>query len=251
MVKTRRSGKLNLRLGNSRFCDDEDSDIEYEEEYDSGPSDSNLTSRGIFRLCGEVSEGNSNVLIDQLMLYMAQRQEGINAVNAAIVGEESEERIENYKALLEKFSNQKVKLTLSTYGGSSMETFGLFDILKLIEKEGITVQTFGYGKVMSAGALLLSAGTKGERILTSNCRVMIHSVGAECGGFLRTIKNDVEEVEALQEIYISRLAENSHMKKKEIQQLFQSSENLYLSAEEAVKRGLADKIASSFSFLVD
>jgi ATP-dependent Clp protease protease subunit len=64
-------------------------------------------------------------------------------------------------------------LYINTPGGSASDMFAIYDVLKKIEKEN-QVSTYGIGKVMSAGVLILAAGTKGKRHISENCRVMMH-----------------------------------------------------------------------------
>ena len=55
------------------------------------------------------------------------------------------------------------------------EMFALYDLMRMV-REDCGIHTFGIGKVMSAGVLLLAAGTKGERRIGKNCRIMLHRV---------------------------------------------------------------------------
>jgi ATP-dependent protease ClpP protease subunit len=98
------------------------------------------------------------------------------------------------------------------------------------------------GKVMSAGVLILAAGTKGKRKIGRNCRVMIHSVIAGNHGSLPNLINEMEAIQDLQDLYIERLVEETNMTKKQMKKLLEQKVNIYLSAEEAVKYGIADII---------
>ena len=104
------------------------------------------------------------------------------------------------------------------------------------------INTIGLGNVMSAGVLLLAAGTKGKRKIGRNCRVMIHSVIAGNHGSLHSLINEMEAVEQLQEMYTAALIEETKMTRSRLKKMLERKVNVYLSAEEAVKLGIADII---------
>jgi ATP-dependent Clp protease protease subunit len=119
--------------------------------------------------------------------------------------------------------------------------FALYDIMRLT-KTKCDIETFGLGKVMSAGVLILAAGTKGKRKIGKNCRVMIHNVMAGSVGSLHNLENEIKEIKYIQQSYISALSEESGMPVKKLQKLLNRKVNVYLSAEEAVNLGIADII---------
>ena len=138
-------------------------------------------------------------------------------------------------------NKRDIEFYLSTYGGSADDMFALYDMMKIVE-EDTDIATIGMGKVMSAGVLILAAGTKGKRKIGRNCRVMIHSVIAGNHGSLPNLINEREAIQDLQELYIERLVEETNMTKKQMKKLLEQKVNIYLSAEEAVKHGIADII---------
>ena len=138
-------------------------------------------------------------------------------------------------------NKRDIEFYLSTYGGSADDMFALYDMMKIVE-EDTDIVTIGMGKVMSAGVLILAAGTKGKRKIGRNCRVMIHSVIAGNHGSLPNLINEMEAIQDLQELYIERLVEETKMTKKQMKKLLEQKVNIYLSAEEAVKHGIADII---------
>ena len=134
-----------------------------------------------------------------------------------------------------------IEFYLSTYGGSADDMFALYDIMRTIREES-EIHTLGLGKVMSAGVLLLAAGTKGNRRIAKNCRVMIHSVAAGNHGNLQDLTNELEAISDLQEMYTSCLVAETNMTKSDIKDMLNRNVNVYLSASEAVKLGIADII---------
>ena len=134
-----------------------------------------------------------------------------------------------------------IEFYLSTYGGNADDMFALYDVMRQVEPE-TEIHTVGMGKVMSAGVLLLAAGTKGKRKIGKNCRVMIHSVIAGSHGSFHNLLNEMEAVEHLQKMYIDCLVAETSMTKKQLKNMLERKVNIYLSAEEAVELGIADII---------
>ncbi len=141
----------------------------------------------------------------------------------------------------EEIQYEPFEVVISTYGGAAMEMFAIYDAMRMI-REDCEVQTLGLGKVMSAGVLLLAAGTKGQRRIGKNCRVMIHSVIGGQHGPVYNLENEFEEVKWIQEQYINALIEETDMTKRYIKKLLGRKMNVYLTAQEAVELGIADEI---------
>ncbi len=134
-----------------------------------------------------------------------------------------------------------IDLYISTYGGSADDMAALVDIMDMVKKD-CPIKTIGIGKVMSAGVLILASGTKGERYIGKNCRVMIHSVIAGSSGALHNLENELAEVKKMQEVYLDSLVEVTNLTKKQLKSFMRRKTNVYLTAEEAIKYGIADKI---------
>ena len=156
---------------------------------------------------GEINEEKTADLISALLVLSQQK-------------EEKEERAED------------IKIYISTYGGSADEMFGVYDIMNHC-KQFCDIETIGFGKVMSAGTLLLAAGTKGKRKLGKH--------GGSIGE-LHNLENEMEQMKALQDNYIQCLSSETQMTKRQIQTLINRKISVYFSAEEAIEKGLADGV---------
>jgi len=166
------------------------------------------------------------------------------------VGELNEEKAADLVSALLVLSQEKeesedrgedIKLYISTYGGAAHEMFGIYDIMNFC-KQFCDIETIGVGKVMSAGTLLLAAGTSGKRKLGKHCQVMIHSVNGGSIGELHSLENEMEQMKNLQDTYIQCLSSETSMTKRQIQTLINKKVNVYLSSEEAIEKGLADGV---------
>jgi ATP-dependent Clp protease protease subunit len=134
---------------------------------------------------------------------------------------------------------ESVEFVISTCGGSAIEMFGIYDVMRHI-RESTELVTYGVGKVMSAGVLLLAAGTKGKRKIGRNCRVMIHGVMGGYHGSLSNMENEIAEVKWIQERYIENLVNESFLSEKKVKTMLKKHVDVYLSADDAVKYGIAD-----------
>ena len=134
-----------------------------------------------------------------------------------------------------------IEFIICTYGGSADAMMTLYDIMRGVMND-TEIHTFGVGKVMSAGVLLLAGGTKGKRKISKNCRVMIHSVIGANHGELHNLVNEMEEIQKLQETYSKCLIKETKMTKRQLKKMLERKVNVYLTAERAVELGIADVI---------
>ncbi|MAF26078.1 hypothetical protein CL634_10975 [bacterium] len=169
--------------------------------------------------CGDIEEEPAAQIIHSL-LYYSQRS------NALTLPEEP-------------VKQESIEFVISTCGGSAIEMFGIYDVMRHV-RESTELVTYGIGKVMSAGVLLLAAGTKGKRKIGRNCRVMIHGVMGGYHGSLSNMENEIAEVKWIQERYIENLVNESFLSEKKIKTMLKKHVDVYLSAEDAVKHGIAD-----------
>tara|TARA_R110002153_G_scaffold64603_4_gene173007 strand:- start:696 stop:1337 length:642 start_codon:yes stop_codon:yes gene_type:complete len=134
-----------------------------------------------------------------------------------------------------------IDMVISTPGGNADDMFAIYDTMRSIREE-VPIRTRGIGKVMSAGVVLLAAGTKGERSIGKNCRVMLHSVIGGHVGPMHQLDAEMEEIRNIQDQYIAVLSEETKMTKRYLRNLLKKKVNIYLSATEAIELGIADKI---------
>ena len=190
-------------------------------------------------LIGDINEDSSNeVTFSLLMLHEKQATDYVGTVLS--MGEEKIKELsdEELEAL-----RPNIDFYISTNGGSADEMFGMYDVMRFIKDEGVSsITTCGIGKVMSAGVLLLAAGTKGKRRVGKHCRIMIHSVIGGSTRPMHQLENEIAEVKKIQDTYIRALAEETNMTEKYLRSLLKRKTNIYLTAEEAVELGIADEV---------
>lgn len=136
---------------------------------------------------------------------------------------------------------QPIEFILSTEGGSVQDMFSVYDVIRDI-RETYEIGMFGMGKVMSAGVLLLASGTKGQRKVGRNCRLMLHAISGGQFGSLKELEVDIKEVKWYQARYIEALAKETNMSERKIRSLFRKKTDTYFDAQQAVDWGIADEI---------
>lgn len=183
--------------------------------------------------------------IRSIGLYGEIEEKKVAEVIAGLItlaSEEAEEPVDPDKPDGEKKTVvDPIELYISTPGGNADDMLSLYDMMR-VTKEICEIHTIGIGKVMSAGVLILASGTKGQRRLGKNCRVMIHSVIGGSAGSFHSLENEMQEIRHVQETYIKLLAAETNMTVPQLKRMINKKVNVYLSAEEAVKLGIADEV---------
>tara|TARA_Y100000593_G_scaffold12569_2_gene23164 strand:+ start:23418 stop:23966 length:549 start_codon:yes stop_codon:yes gene_type:complete len=136
---------------------------------------------------------------------------------------------------------EPMEVIICTGGGSIGDMFAIYDTIRMT-REDCEVNTRGIGRVMSAGVLLLAAGTKGKRKIGKHTRVMLHSV---LGGDYMSgpaLNSVMKEIETLQHMMFVALAEETNMTVEYLTGLVEKNVDHFFSAEEAVELGIADII---------
>ena len=177
----------------------------------------------VAELYGEINEEmGSNIVASMLILKDSGRR----------TVQDGDKTVETYDPF---------ELYISTPGGTAVDMFAIYDTMRMV-KEDCEIHTVGLGKVMSAGVVLLAAGTKGKRKIGANCRVMIHSVIGGHHGSIQNLENEMEEVRWVQDQYNKALCAETDLTPRMLKRLLSKNVNIYLTAQEAVDYGIADII---------
>ena len=113
----------------------------------------------------------------------------------------------------------------------------IIDTMNYIEPD---VQTIGIGLQASMGAMLLSAGTKGKRFALPNSRIMIHQPSSGTEGKITDQEIALKEGIYLKKLLAEMLAKNTGQKLTKVEK--DMDRDNWMSAEEALKYGLIDKV---------
>jgi|10_taG_2_1085330.scaffolds.fasta_scaffold07188_3 ATP-dependent Clp protease protease subunit len=138
-------------------------------------------------------------------------------------------------------TEKPIEIMISTPGGHASDMFAIYDVMRY-HRQFQEIETYGLGKVMSAGVLLLAAGTKGKRKIGKYCRVMVHQCSAGSVGSVSALKNEMKEINILQSQYLHALVAETSLTLKQLKRLISKNQNIYFSAQEALEYGIVDII---------
>ncbi len=168
-----------------------------------------LKERVVF-LVGEVNESTANLIVAQFLFLESDNPD------------------------------KDISFYINSPGGSVSAGLAIYDTMQFIKPD---VSTMCVGQAASMGALLLTAGAKGKRFCLPNSRVMIHQ---PLGGF-RGQASDIE-IHAKEILFLKqRLNEiMAHHSGQAVDTVSKDTDrDNFLSAEQAVKYGLVDKVLTS------
>ena len=134
-------------------------------------------------------------------------------------------------------SEKDIMLYINSPGGVITAGMAIYDTMKLIKAD---VSTICLGDAASMGAFLLSGGTKGKRLALPNARIMIHQPLGGAKGQATDIEIEAKEILRMKAMLNGLLAEHTGQKLETIKK--DTERDNFMSAEEALKYGLIDKI---------
>jgi len=148
--------------------------------------------------------------------------------------------------------DKDINLYINSPGGSVTAGLAIYDTMQYIKCD---VRTIVAGQAASMGSFLAQAGAPGKRIVLPESRTMIHRVSSGTRGTggsvhvqelemednIRHLKESKRLNERLTELYVKH-----NSKGKEFDELFETMKfDTFLSAQEAVDNGFADKVVES------
>lgn len=133
--------------------------------------------------------------------------------------------------------DKDIHLYINSPGGSVTAGLSIYDTMQFIKCD---VSTMCVGQAASMGALLLTGGTKGKRYCLPNSRMMIHQPLGGFQGQASDIEIHAREILTLKDKLNRIMAKHTGRTIKVIQK--ETDRDNFLSAEEAVKFGLIDKV---------
>lgn len=135
--------------------------------------------------------------------------------------------------------DKDISLYINSPGGSVTAGLAIYDTMQHIRPD---VQTICLGQCASMGAILLAGGAKNKRFALPSSRVMIHQPWGGVQGQAIDINIQAREIIRLKKLTIKYFAE--HTNKSEKQVAIDMERDFFMSAEEALKYGIIDKVMS-------
>jgi ATP-dependent Clp protease, protease subunit len=134
-------------------------------------------------------------------------------------------------------TDKDISLYINSPGGVVTAGLAIYDTMNYIKPD---VSTICIGQAASMGAILLTAGAKGKRIALPHSRIMIHQPWGGAQGQASDIMIAAEEIKKTRESLNQILSETTGNPLKKIEK--DTDRNYFLSADEALKYGIIDKI---------
>ncbi len=134
-------------------------------------------------------------------------------------------------------AEKDITIYMNSPGGSVTAGLAIYDAMQYIRCD---VQTVCVGQCASMAAVLLAAGAKGKRHILPHSRVMIHQPHGGAGGTSADIAIQAKEIIKLRGVLNGILAHHTGRSLDDI--VRDTDRDYFLSAQEAIAYGLADKV---------
>ena len=132
-----------------------------------------------------------------------------------------------------------INLWINSPGGSVTAGMAIYDTMQFLAPD---VSTVVMGQACSMGSLLAQAGAKDKRMILPNARHMIHQPSGGARGQATDMEIQVREILAMKK-NLTQIYVDHNSAGKSFEDLAKDMErDFFMSAEEAVAYGLADKV---------
>jgi ATP-dependent Clp protease, protease subunit len=171
---------------------------------------SRLLKERIIFLVGPINDGMANLIVAQMLFLESENPD------------------------------KDINMYINSPGGSVSAGLAIYDTMQFIKPHVTTLCT---GLAASMGSFLLAAGEKGKRYCLPNSRVMIHQPSGGFQGQASDIEIHAKEVLYLKKRLNEMLAKHTGQPIETIER--DSDRDRFMSAEDAVKYGLIDRVLQS------
>lgn len=168
---------------------------------------SRLLKERIIFLGDSINDGLANTIIAQLLFLESQNKE------------------------------KDIKLYINSPGGSVTAGMAIYDTMQYVKSD---VSTICVGMAGSMAAVILTAGAAGKRMALPNAEVMLHQVMGGAEGQASDVKIRAEHILKIKDKLNRILVKHTGQSLSKIEK--DTDRDYFMSAEEAVKYGVIDKI---------
>ena len=130
-----------------------------------------------------------------------------------------------------------IKLYINSPGGSVTAGLAIYDTMRYVKPD---VSTICVGLAGSMAAVLLAGGARGKRLALPNSEILLHQVMGGAEGQAADIKIRAERILKIKDQLNIILAKNTKQTLAKIEK--DTDRDYFMSAEEAVKYGVIDKV---------
>ena len=138
--------------------------------------------------------------------------------------------------------DKDISLYINSPGGEVTAGMAIYDTMQFIKPD---VQTIVMGQACSMGSLLAQAGSAGKRMLLPNARHMIHQPSGGARGQATDMLIQVEEILAMKRNLTGIYVKHNSAGKTFDELTADMERDNFMSAQQAVDYGLADKIVQN------
>jgi ATP-dependent Clp protease protease subunit len=170
---------------------------------------SRLMKDRIIMLNGPVEDNMANLIVSQ-MLFLESEEPG-----------------------------KDINLYINSPGGVITAGMSIYDTMQYIKCD---VRTIVIGQACSMGSFLAQAGTAGKRVVLPYSRTMIHQPSGGAGGKQSDIEIQYKEITKMKTMLTNLYVKHNTAGKTYAQLETDMDRDTFMSAQEAVDYGLADKV---------
>ena len=162
-------------------------------------------------------------------------------INGAISTEMSHVIVAQLLFLESEDPDKDIYVYVNSGGGEVTAGMAIYDTINFIKPD---VSTVVMGQACSMGSLLAQAGAAGKRFILPNARHMIHQPSGGASGQATDIQIQAQEILKMKQ-YLTEIYVKHNTASRTFEQLSTDMErDFFMSAEEAVAYGLADRVIS-------
>jgi ATP-dependent Clp protease protease subunit len=134
-------------------------------------------------------------------------------------------------------AKKDIKLYINSPGGLVTSGLAIYDTMQYIKPD---ISTICMGQAASAAALLLAAGTPGKRLSLPNANILIHQPMGGARGQATDVGIQARQIIKIKDRLNDIFVKHTGQSKEKIEQ--DTDRDFYMTAEEAKKYGLIDKV---------
>lgn len=146
-----------------------------------------------------------------------------------------------YENHVVKRRKKELTLMICSSGGELQEAFALIDIMN---SSVIPIKTIGLGSIASCGLMIFMSGYPGRRILTDNTSILSHQFSWHTEGKAHELFATIKEMELTQTRMIELYKKCTGAEDDVIRQYLLPAQDMWLSAQDALRLKICDQISS-------
>lgn len=145
--------------------------------------------------------------------------------------------------LMRKGRPPHMKMLINSPGGEVGSAFSIIDTMK---GSKIPIYTYGLGEIASCGLMTFIAGERGHRYITRNTAILSHQYSWGSWGKEHELMARVKEFNNTHARIVEHYKRCTGLTEAQIKKYLLPAEDVWLTAKEAIKYGIADQIVDFY-----